>query len=693
MTLPRARDWLFSIKTFIAAMLAVYIGFATALPRPYWAMATVYICSQPLSGATRSKAAYRVAGTLIGAVVAVGLVPNLVNAPVLLVGAIALWVASCLYFSLLDRSPRSYTFMLAGYTAALIGFPSVLDPGAIFDTAVARVEEITLGILCASVVSALLLPSSVGAVVSARTNRWLANAARLSLDVLSGHGTDEHARGELLRLAGDAAEIDMLSTHLAYDTSNSRDVRRHIEALRLRMLMLLPILSSIVDRLRALGIAEPEDIPADIAQAIEHVRGWISPSAPSLARADRIRDAEAVDRLRQTIDAAQEPLGARSGWDDLLKVSLLLRLRELVDTANDTRILRRAIAGHRAHLSGRLAFNAGTAVLLVRHRDHAMALLSAIGVAIAILITSAFWIETGWPDGSAAPMMAAVACCFFASRDDPVPAILQFATWTGVAVALMAVYQFAIFPLVHDFEILTLVLAPALLLFGVLISMPATMGIGMALAANGTTVLALQGSFSADFGAYVNSNMALLLGMYAAAIVTRLVRSAGAEWAVLRLVRAGRGSLAQAAVRRGRRDRARFAGLMLDRIGLAAPRLAALDPNSIIRAIDPLGGLRVGLNIVDLRRARHELPEPAVVAIDRVLDGLAAHYRKRPGARTPELLDRLDQALTAVTPVEDGPGKRDALLGLVGIRRVLFPDALPYAAAGPERPQPERVAA
>ena len=42
--------------------------------------------------------------------------------------------------------------MLGGYTAALIGFPAVGDPGAIFDTAVARAEEITLGILCASLV-------------------------------------------------------------------------------------------------------------------------------------------------------------------------------------------------------------------------------------------------------------------------------------------------------------------------------------------------------------------------------------------------------------------------------------------------------------------------------------------------------------------------------------------------------------
>src|ERR1700742_3716039 len=142
---PGAGEWLFSIKTFIAAMLAVYIALAIGLDRPYWAMATVYIVSQPLTGAMRSKAIYRLMGTLIGAVAAIVLVPTLVDAPELLSAGLALWVGGCLYIALLDRTPRSYVFMLAGYTAALIGFPSVMTPDQIFETATARMLEIGLG--------------------------------------------------------------------------------------------------------------------------------------------------------------------------------------------------------------------------------------------------------------------------------------------------------------------------------------------------------------------------------------------------------------------------------------------------------------------------------------------------------------------------------------------------------------------
>ncbi len=58
--------------------------------------------------------------------------------------AVALWVGICLYLSLLDGTPRSYIFMLAGYTVALLGFPIVRAPQATFDIVVSRVQEIAL---------------------------------------------------------------------------------------------------------------------------------------------------------------------------------------------------------------------------------------------------------------------------------------------------------------------------------------------------------------------------------------------------------------------------------------------------------------------------------------------------------------------------------------------------------------------
>ncbi|HEX8784648.1 MAG TPA: FUSC family protein, partial [Telluria sp.] len=48
----------FSVKSFAAAMLSVYISLRIGLPRPFWAMMTAYIVAQPFAGPTRSKGLY-----------------------------------------------------------------------------------------------------------------------------------------------------------------------------------------------------------------------------------------------------------------------------------------------------------------------------------------------------------------------------------------------------------------------------------------------------------------------------------------------------------------------------------------------------------------------------------------------------------------------------------------------------------
>src|SRR5471032_2572004 len=108
MTYPTSREWIFSVKTFAASMLALYIGLKLELPRPYWAMATVYIVSNPFVGATVSKAMYRVIGTLMGAAAAILLVPPLVDTPYLLSLALAVWTGTMLFLAISTRTAKSY---------------------------------------------------------------------------------------------------------------------------------------------------------------------------------------------------------------------------------------------------------------------------------------------------------------------------------------------------------------------------------------------------------------------------------------------------------------------------------------------------------------------------------------------------------------------------------------------------------
>ncbi|BBZ94482.1 FUSC family protein [Bradyrhizobium diazoefficiens] len=658
-------------------MLALVIALAMDLPRPYWAMATVYITSQPLAGATSSKAFFRVMGTLAGAAMTVALVPNLIDAPELLCLAIALWVGLCLYLSLLDGTPRSYVFMLAGYTVALIGFPSVSEPGAIFDTAVARLEEISLGIICASLVSTIVFPRSVAPAVAHRVDAWLADARRLSQVVLLREGTSETHRAKRLKLATDIVEIDTLSTHLAYDRLTDRNAVTGLGEIRLRMLTLLPVIASLEDRLAALGEEALRRQPG-LKRLLEDLAQWIASDVGARQPAERIRAA---------ISGQQAVLDDGADWERIITTSLLLRLRELVDLSRDCRALTEAIAESRNVATIDLAFHSEAGAAPVRHRDRGLALWSAAGAVVAILICCAFWIGTGWPDGASAPMMAAVACSFFAAQDEPARFIRSFGRWSLVAIVVVAVYLFAVVPAISHIEVLVVALAPTFLLYGFLIGRPATAGTGTALAANTATLLAIQSTYSADFASYANSAVAFFVGIVVAEIVTRIARGVGAEWIANRLVLSNWKSIAVAAERRGKRDRAEFAGLMLHRLGLLVQRIAFLS-ESDRRDTDSLVQLRIGINIIDLRRARYGLAASTIAVIDDMLDRLAVACRGYAGDGMPaELLTSVDRALAQAVKDPNDSAREDALIGLVGIRRGLFPDAPAY------RPRAESVAA
>jgi uncharacterized membrane protein YccC len=671
--LPDWRAWLFSFRCFAAAVIAMYIAFSADLPRPYWAMASVYIASQPLSGATRSKAMYRLLGTVLGAAASVAIVPNFVDAPVLLCVALAAWVGCCLFLSLLDRTPRSYIFLLAGYSAAIIGFPSVTEAGQIFDTAIARVQEIGLGIICATMMHSLVFPNPAGPVVAARIAESLRLVERWAAGALAGRADAAEVRTNRQRIAAVVTELDMLDSYLAWDPTQRVGVDHSVQLFRWRLLLLMPIVASIRDRVHALRLVAP--LSSDLEQLLRATGNWLRGND-----SDVTRDGAA---LRQQIDTFEATLKTSAGWREILTASLLLRLRDLTQLWQDGKEIERQLrdpAGFKATMSY-VSDAQGSSVRLV---DHGMAVWSGLAAAFAVLICCALWILGSWDDGAVAAEMVAVTCSFFATQDNPVPMIVGFLKWTVLALLMDVVLLFAVLPMVHDFPVLMLVLAPPFLVCGVMMATPPLAFPGMAIVVNGATLLSLQSAYDADFPTFVNAGIAAVIGMAIAAVVTAITRSVGAEWSARRLLRKAWAALEIAALRRGMRDRGIFAAHMLDRLSQLMPRLASADAEGDTAANGLMSDLRVGLNIVDLRRARHALPDAPRMAIDVMLDGLAAYFHRRAAGQTVEaapLLADIDAALTVVTALPDGAGRRDALLGLVGVRCSLLPDAPNYQAA------------
>ena len=279
-----------------------------------------------MSGATRSKAVFRLCGTFIGASAAVVLVPALANEPAVLSVVLATWVAGCLYLSLLDRTPRSYVCMLAGYTGAIIGFPSVAAPDVIFDTALTRTEEIAIGVTLASLIAGVVFPRPVGAALIGRIDAWLGNARRWSVDALANRDTSAR---EARRLAADGVEINLLASHLSYDATAWET--QSFGLLRARMIMLIPVLASIADRMHALGAAMPKTCVRACGGSIG--LGWRGIGAPAGSAAGAHRR------------NGRQRGAAESDWDALLLTSLLIRMRELILILTDCATLRGQTGG------------------------------------------------------------------------------------------------------------------------------------------------------------------------------------------------------------------------------------------------------------------------------------------------------------------------------------------------------------
>jgi uncharacterized membrane protein YccC len=675
------REIIFSVNCFIAVAIALFIAFRLNFTNPWWAMIMVYLTSQPVSGTLRAKAIYRMLGTLLGGIAMLVIIPNLVDAPELAAAAVILWVALCVYASVLDRTPRAYAFAVAGFTAALVGFPTVLDPGSVFDIAIARMEEIVLGTLSAALVHSLIFPRSVLSAFLAKQAALIADTRRWISDGLAQAPTPAIER-EQRRIAVDVTELATLAMAFPYDTAAQRPNREAMRALDERLVVMLPRLSGIEDRIAALRRCG--SLPDEVAKLIAEISRWFAQKETG----DRT-EAEGFKRAGAAILSATGP---QSGWAELLTVSLVVRLEELIDAWQDCLELATLARNPPAVGSHRLRAIVAPRAAKPLHRDYGIAALSALTAAFAMSVGTVFWIATAWPNGAEAVGFIAVACSLFAALDDPSPGMLTFIIGTVASVPIAATYQFGILPAIHGgFTPLMISLAPALLPIGVALAIPKYASIGLALAFGFSVQLAIQPAYSADMATFLNSSIAIVLGFTVGVAVTRLMRAIGAQTAARRLLRAGLKDLADLADGNINPTRAEWTSRMLDRVGLLLPRMSQAALSDVeLRTADALHDLRTGINLIDLQQVAASLTERGRKTMVRVSAGAAGHFRcyarARPHTLSTELLHDIDVLIGDILVLGSGPHRIKGLAAIVGLRRDLFPDASPYSSL-PQSPQ------
>ncbi|AIF48866.1 fusaric acid resistance protein [Dyella japonica A8] len=662
---------LFSLSSFIAAALTLGIAFEASLPRPWWALLTVYVTTQPMAGAFRPKILYRLGGILTGATLSIVLVPNFQHAPELLVLCMAAVTGVCIYLAVLDRTPRAFLFQMAAFSTAVISFPYLDDPADVFTTTISRVEEMTVAIVCVTMVHGVLQPWSVTPVIHARARAFLADAARWTRDALGQRHTRleyEHRR----KLAADIAELGMMAIHMPFDQRRAHAGRRMVLALQKQLSTILPLASAAANRLDMLSALAP--LAPEVGQLVDDVRHWLSqpgqaPCATGSGLAARCRHLAART-------------AARPSWSELLLASLCTRVAEFIDAqVEGIRLVDRLGDGDAWRDEARAAGEREKYFPLAR--DHGLAALAGVATATAIILYCAVWILLAWPAGSATAAFAALITCSFAAQDDPAPVLGRYLGATLITFPLAAFYLFAVLPRVDGYAMLVVTLAPALLAIGYVQATPALSARALPMFSCLIVALGFLARFQADFATFINVGLAQMGGIIATIAVAKLFRSVNVRWTARRMLRENWAEISQLALPSRPFRPVHWTGKAVDRLGQVAARMAVAEGDDALHAADGLADLRIGRNVIAIRRAMAGLPEATQSTLREVLEGISAlfHARSRKGEPLPAtraLLAHIDAAIDTLASEPNHP----ALLALVGMRCNLYPGAPPPRMTG-----------
>lgn len=663
---PPSRDWFYGVRTFAASMLALYIALIFELPRPYWAMATVYIVSSPFVAPTSSKALYRAAGTLLGATASVLIVPMFVQTPFLLAVVIALWTGTLLFLSLHLRTANSYALMLAGYTMPLISFPVVDNPQAVFDIAVSRTEEIFLGIVCAAVVGAMFWPRRLAPVLVDSMGKWFKDASTYSDLFLSRSATPEQVGALRTAMVGTFNSLELMIGQLPHEGTHRQTVRNAKE-LRGRMIHLLPVIDALDDALWALERRTPE-LVADLAPLIIECRDWVEKTAEGAP-------VKYWQALHDELDRLQPTPAQLDDRRQLLLSNALYRLREWIDLWQDCRSLQHAIETD-DHRPWRAVYRHWRLARLSPFLDKGMMLYSVATSVSAIIVASVLWILLGWQDGASAVALAAVSCSFFAAMDDPAPQIYRFFFWTMMSVIFASLYLFVVLPNLHDFPMLVLAFAVPFICVGTLTVQPKFYLGTLLTIVNTSSFISIQSAYDADFLNFVNSNLAGPAGLAFAFVWTLIVRPFGTEVAAKRLTRFSWCDIVSLSEDATLAEHRQMGVRMLDRLMQHLPRLVitAQDTNIALREV------RVALNMLDLLAYMPRVGAVPHQLLRQVATEVGAYFRACLKARerlpAPKgLLMTMDRARRSLTFdwMGDDESRRHLLHALSGLRLALLP--------------------
>ncbi|HEX3636893.1 MAG TPA: FUSC family protein [Paraburkholderia sp.] len=533
------RDWansdgligLHLLKTVAAGLLALGIAMLLDLQQPRIAMTTVFVLMQPFSGMVLAKSFYRILGTAVGTAAALTLGALFVQQPELYMLGMIGWVSACIAAAVRYRHFRWYGFVLAGYTAALIGIPNVTAPHNLFLAALTRAAEVAVGIVCSSAVSALVVPQRSSLALRRALHVRYINFTAFAAEVL-GRGIE---RGQFERRFADLVDeivgFEATRTFAAFEDPAMRSRSQHLGRLNGEFMdacARLHALHQLLKRLRVNGLSRIVDAITPYFHELSELLASTQDANADAARVAaglRLFQTSLPRRVRETrrpLEAAPaEPLA-----DFDTAAELLYRFVDEWTRYSETyaSLARRKPGAEPRTPGGYVSKTNGFVVAFAFARS-----------AVVMAIAGWFWIATDWPSGGLAVIGAALVCALTSTAPNASKMAVQMAV--GVVLATMTGYLFTcyVYPSIDGFPLLCAALTPVLAFGAFIASRKRAAGYGIGFSVFFCLLAGPDNVVTYAPDLLLNNGIAITASLLLAAIVFAVVFPADMPWLTERI--------------------------------------------------------------------------------------------------------------------------------------------------------------
>ncbi len=600
--------WVYIFKVLLAAFLTYWLALRLELPQPHTAMITVFIVMQPQSGQVFAKSFYRLLGTLAGSAMMVLLMALFAQNPLPFLGSLALWVGLCSAGAARYRNFRAYGFVLAGYTAAMVGLPALAHPEGSFMSAVWRVVEITLGILCSTAISAAVLPQSSSAAMRNALYLRFGGFARFVANGLRGDISRAEFETGNVRFVAEAIGLEGLRSVTVFEDPHMRRRNGRLNRLNSEFMAVTTRFNALHQLLERLRLEQADQVLKHIDPGLENLAELLDGFAERALTNDdaallvtrlescRAHFPERVRSLRAELERSLPSDAER--LDFHTSFELLYRLlSELLDYA-------RTHASLAEHSHEREQWK-GSFV----PRTHWMTALAAGARATCVVgLMSVYWVLTAWPSGASMVLASAATVALSSTTHNPRRMSLQMAGGTLLGALSGFIETFFLFPHIDGFPLLCLLLAPVFVLGAYLGSRPQWTGYGL-----GLLIFFSLGSVPDNLTIYdpytfINDYIAMVIGMLICAAAGAIILPPNSRWMWQRLEQAVRNQVVFAISaplkRLGSSFESQTRDLMHQAYGLAIGK--PLVQRELLRWMFVV--LEIGHAIIELRHEQAILP-------------------------------------------------------------------------------------